>query len=505
MTLPDKKLESKQLERHLLAGLFSCPEVFPDIDLKINEHDFVYLPHKKIYGVIKSILLKGEDLDKIIVSQKVGNLGCVFEDQINIYDYIDNITFNKVNAKAALASAGELIKLRVRRDLIRVADNLIDYSVGSKTEDVSKLIQEADSIYNNKITSLDLHCKNPEDIFGNLHDMILERSKNPIQDFGFSTPFDEFNRMFGGLRSKNLYAIASRPGQGKTTFLSHMCLHVAERNDIEALYLDTEMSTAEQQFRMAANISGVPLWYIETGKWASNPDFCDKINKAFEKIRKHRFYHYEVGNKDIDQVISIIRRWHLSRVGRGKKCFIVYDYLKLTGEKTGSNWAEHQVIGDKVDKLKKISEEIDSPIFTAIQLNRSGENQNRRSEALVDDSSAIALSDRLQWFASFVGIFRRKTADEVAQDGQDFGTHKLLPIKTRYQGKDPAGHQDMIRRRTMENVRGEPSVIEKWVGNYINYSVENFTVKEKGSLRDVVNRENETFDLENVAQREDTL
>lgn len=54
----DKSLESKHLERHFLAGLFSSPEVFPDVDIKINENDFVYAPHKKIYGVVKSFPYK---------------------------------------------------------------------------------------------------------------------------------------------------------------------------------------------------------------------------------------------------------------------------------------------------------------------------------------------------------------------------------------------------------------------------------------------------------------
>lgn len=501
----DRKLESKQLERHLLAGILTSPEIFTDIDVKINENDFVYTPHKKIYGVIKSCILKGETLDKVLLAQKIESLGCVFQDQINIYDYIDNITFNKVNQKGAFEAASELVKLRIRRDLIKVADNLIDYAKTSNNDDVSKLVQEADNIYNNKVSLLDLECKNPENIFENLQEIILERAANPIEDFGFATPFPEFNRLFGGLRSKNLYAIASRPGQGKSTFLNHMCLHVSKLNNVEALYLDTEMSTVEQQFRMAANISGVPLWYIETGKWKTNDEYSKKVYEAFNALKQFRYYHYEVGNKDIDQVISLIRRWYLSRVGRGKKCFVVYDYIKLTGEKTFANWAEHQVIGEKVDKLKKISEEIDAPIFTAIQMNRSGENQNKRSDLVVDDSSAIALSDRLQWFASFVALFRRKTSDEIALDGQGHGTHKLVPVKTRYQGREPAGHQDLLKRRVMENVRGEPAVVEKWVNNYVNYSVDNFSVVEKGSLRDVINKENEVFDLANNHDQEDTL
>ena len=54
--------------------------------------------------------------------------------------------------------------------------------------------------------------------------------------------------------------------------------------------------------------------------------------------------------------------------------------------------------------------EVNAPMLTAMQLNRSAEGRNR-----VDDSSAISLSDRLQWFAAFVGIFRQKDEEELMQ------------------------------------------------------------------------------------------
>ena len=107
----------------------------------------------------------------------------------------------------------------------------------------------------------------------------------------------------------------------------------------------------------------------------------------------------------------------------------------------------------------------------------------------MDDSSAISLSDRLQWFASFVAIFRRKTTDEITEDGEEFGTHKLVPLKTRFQGRDAAGHHDLVRRRFQDGS-------EKWVNNYLNFSVENFGVTERGSLRNVVDRINEQYILE---------
>jgi len=183
-------------------------------------------------------------------------------------------------------------------------------------------------------------------------------------------------------------------------------------------------------------------------------------------------------------------------VGRGNKCVIAYDYVKMTGDKVGKNWAEHQAIGEKIDKLKRVSEEINAPLITAMQMNRSGESFNRNSGTLVDDSSAISLSDRLQWFATFVAIFRRKTLDEIAMDGERFGTHKLIPLKTRFQGRDAAGHQDLLRRRTSETVNGRTVQSEKFVNNFLNFRVENFQVKEEGSLQDIITFEEQSFDIQ---------
>jgi len=334
--------------------------------------------------------------------------------------------------------------------------------------------------------------------------MVEERGNNPQEESGLQTPYPEFNRMFGGLLPGNIYSIISRPGEGKTTWLNDICHKTSIKNNIMALFLDTEMSTEEIQFRMLASLSGVPLWYIQTGNWRKDPDMCEKIREAWKGMENQRYFHYPVGNMSIDEVCSVIRRWYYSKVGRGNPCILAYDYIKMTGESVGKNWAEYQAIGQKIDKLKKISEEIGAPILTAMQQNRSGEHFNKRVSNITDDSSTAAQSDRLQWFASFVGIFRRKVPEEIALDAEEFGTHKLIAIKTRFQGRDAAGHQDIMRRTIVERVAGREVRSTKWTPNFINYDVDNFGVTEKGSLRHIIERERERYDIsDNGAARED--
>ena len=136
-----------------------------------------------------------------------------------------------------------------------------------------------------------------------------------------------------------------------------------------------------------------------------------------------------------------------------------------------------------------------------MQLNRTGERG--RANSVVDDASAISLSDRLQWFASFVAIFRRKSLEELAMDGEDFGSHKLIPLKTRWQGKDAAGHQDLFQRREDPNDSNSDLI---WVPNFLNFDVNNFDIEERGSVADIIRRENGIVEIDDLGADElDTL
>ena len=495
------KIYSLEMERHVLGGLINHPDIFPEIDGFVTEKDFYNDVHYTIFNVIKSCAYHNEAVDKILLATKIKELGVSFKDDINIYDYIEHISFTQINRSAVIESAKELVKFRIRREIEATANKLKKEVETNGSKQVDEIIGDCDSIYNDKISNYTDSDK-PEKITDDLLELVEEAGNNPESESGFSSPYPEFNRLYGGFRCGHVYAIASRPGEGKTTWLNDVCFKSAKENGIKALILDTEMTTEEIKFRMISSLTGVPTWYLETGNWRKTPDYYDKVRNAEALLKDNNdYYHMHVSNKSIDQICSIIRRWYYNTVGRGNKCLIAYDYVKLTGEKVGQNWAEYQAIGEKISRLKEIAEEVNAPLLTAMQLNRSGENRNRTGSSLIDDSSAISLSDRLQWYAAFTAIFRRKTLDEIALDNQydengrlifDSGTHKLIPLKSRFQGKDAMGHQDYLRRLF-------PDGSQKYIMNYLNFSIENFEVREKGSLRHICERARETYALDDQA------
>ena len=484
-------LFSLQTEKYCLAGLLRSPEVFYDLSAMVSDKDFADPSHNIIFSAIAGSILKNETVNPTFIAKKIKDAGITFKDGLDIFDYIDSIQFIKTDPKSLKEAFRTLVDLRVRREIAKNATEIVDYLKKSKSEPIDKVISHCDVIFNKEIKKV-YESNEPVNLFDGIEELIESRGNNPVEDIGYKTQFPIFNDRVGGLRPGNLYAIVSRPGAGKTTFLSSIGLGVAMESkfEVKVLYLNSEMFAEDMQIRLAASLTQVPFYYLETGNWRKNKEMFDKVRSVLPTIKNYQQFHHEIGNRSIDEVTSFCRRWFYKNVGRGGKCLIIYDYFKLLGnEKINNNLAEHQIIGAAIDKMKKLSEELACPIFAAMQTNRSGNSFNKKSKDIADDSTAVALSDRLLWFTSYLGILRGKTADELEEDGVEFGSHKIIDLKRRFQGKLANGHIDLVRRTFKDGT-------ENYVSHYTNINIENFRVEERGDIHDVIRANSEKCDLD---------
>ena len=790
----EKELYSLQLEKHVLGGLIRHKEAFADIEGFVSDADFYQPVHRTIYSVIRATYSHNQSLDKVILAQKVKELGLSFKDDVNIFDYIDAISFSPITKEACISSCKELIKYRICRELVNTGNKIVESVKENIERTVPEILCETDKIYNEKISQYD-NKDEITDLFSAAKEFCLNIAANPIEEIGLITPFKSFNTLFGGIRSGNgVYAICSRPKSGKAleentpiptpngwtaikdlkagdevfssdgtitkvvgtmrwenrsvfkiitsdgdeiiadenhewlarpdrrkpndwkiietkniekfsrpvklpltmpiqtspknlpihpyvlglwlgngtssdgsftcldadgvfyteklktlgyalkkqdkAFLRYTILSlkselrecgvldnkhipdiylrgsIEQRKDLvrglmdtdgyvspkgkaefcntnkkiaygfwellktlgikasigvsraklygkdcgekfrinfhcldlvslprkaqflkqkikkpnqyisaqkiekkmntvciqvehpshlflcgksmipthnstflleiakgcvrlnpklKVLYLDTEMKSEVNKLRGISSATGIPMWWLETGKWINSPEYRKKFESHIGSLDdlSGRIFHKTVCDKPIDEICSLIRRWFLKEVGRDGIGMVVYDYIKLTGEVLGSNWSEHQAIGEKITMLNKVGTELNIPIWTACQLNRSAEDG-------VDDSSAIAISDRLQWYAAFVAIFRRKRAEELLEWGVSSGSHLLKPTATRFQGKEAAGHNDLIMLPKQKGQR-KP----RYEQNFINFDVKNFKIDDRGTLEEM--------------------
>ena len=506
---------SLQIEKHVLGGLLKNPELLADIEPFVSDKDFYNNAHVSIFKIIKNSILSQQNVDSVLVAQKIKDCGAEnsfkesFGNEVSVFDYIDNLSYVQISKKGVVEAARKLVDLRIKRELIDSTTEL--QKIIKSGESATEIIGKCDVAWNGQITSYSTLDDKPTELFEDLFQEISDTKE--VESSGFLTPYSEFNRLYGGFRPGNVYCFAARPGQGKTTFLNNIVFRTAlkQGKSVPILFIDTEMDKRDIRKRMLSALSGVSLHLIETGKFKKNKEAYEKVSTAAKQLENVKFpcKHYQAGSVTIDQIVSKIRRWMLSDVGRGNPAIIAYDYLKLTGEKVGQNWAEYQVMGEKVGMLHQLSLELNVPIVTAVQLNRTAENFNRRGSQASNDSAAMAISDRIQWFCSFTAGFTRKTVEEMALDeglvvdeaqnmtdmGQldqlRFGTHKMTVYKSRVQGEDAAGHHDLVRRAL-------PDGSVRYENNYLNFDISNFGVEERGSLASIVDAQREFHNLDDA-------
>jgi hypothetical protein len=132
-------------------------------------------------------------------------------------------------------------------------------------------------------------------------------------------------------------------------------------------------------------------------------------------------------------------------------------------------------------------------MMTSVQANRLGITGNRGADSIVDDESVVSLSDGITQFCSHLFLLRRKIPDEMHEEGNRFGTHKLINLKARHLGKDALRAINPVEMPDGSNKN-----------NFINLEIENFKVTERGDLQDIVNSMNNQ-DVQVVSNDSETI
>tara|TARA_Y100001963_G_scaffold56242_1_gene78680 strand:- start:26456 stop:28039 length:1584 start_codon:yes stop_codon:yes gene_type:complete len=511
-------LNSPELEKQLLSALIKYPNSFSVISPLISEDDFYtahgsYV-HQTIFKMIKRSQESGsgEVLDEVILIERLKAASVSFVDNIDIGDYIRGLLLKKTSEESVLSIALELQNFTVRREITAQCGSISDEMKKMVGVPVPDVIRTADKLYNDKIDFYSKENIHPENIYDDIGEVLEDLADNPA-DPGMMAPHMPYlNRLYGSLlRPGNISVICARTGVGKTTFCLDFVTKISAANDnVPILHFDNgEMTKQELQMRQASALSGVPMYLIESGKW-KNSSYIDpatqteysaeqtraKVVNAVKIMKDRKFYYYDVAGLTVNEIVQVARRFYLSKVGRGKPMILSFDYIKTTNEMSNSNKSSWDLIGEMVDKFKQfIKKEMtfnNRPMIgmiTSVQSNRTGIVGNRGPDAIIEDDSIIAGSDKINSFCSHLFILRPRLAQELQLEPSSYGraTHRLKCVKHRHLGED--------RQRATEHVLipsldddGEAVGNNRSESNALMLRIDNFGVEEVGDLRDLADQ-----------------
>jgi hypothetical protein len=224
------------------------------------------------------------------------------------------------------------------------------------------------------------------------------------------------------------------------------------------------MSKEDHLNRIIANLSGVPINEVSTGKFVDDPDKYEQVADAVKQISSIPYSYVSVAGKPFEQVLNLIKRWVAQEIktdeyGKTNDCLIVYDYLKLMSSSSiTNNIQEYQALGFQITSLHNLCVKLDIPCLSFVQLNRDGITK--------ESTDAVSGSDRLIWLCTSFSIFKIKSPEELAEDGPNAGNRKLVPIVSRHgAGMDDGDYINMVMEgsyakltelRTRNQIKNQP-------------------------------------------------
>lgn len=487
---------SYELEKTVLGGLLQNTHLWSNVSNFLTEKDFYSedsQAHRSIFLLIKHALNNSETIDEVILIDRLDRLNVSFPDDIDLPEYIKGLAFYEVSEDVFLQSVKELKKYSVRREIHNACTKVQKHvnKVDPNTK-YSDILEASDKLYNEPLKTFERGDHSFVNLFEMIPDMVEERGENPVTNFGMLGPYPSVNKIYGSLLLPgNITVVAARTGSGKTTVALDFATKVADHYDVPVLHFDNgEMSEEELAFRQVAALTKLPLFLIQTGRWRNSSwgeltsqQVVHRVRSCYKKLKKIKFFYENVAGMSPDDMASLVKRFYYSEVGRGNPLIFSFDYIKtdFSSMKNGgpSGWEK---IAYMIDKFKQtIHRDIcfdgkpQISMFTSVQTNRAGIVNNRSPDNIVEDESVVALGDAISHFCSHLFLLRKKVAEELILEGENFGTHKLINLKSRHLGEDIEGALNLVEM---------PDGTKK--GNYINLDIKSFGVEDKGDLRDLV-------------------
>ena len=432
------KLSDSAAERAVLSGIFNYGEdVYFDICDLIQEQSFTIDSNIYLYKCLKHIFTNHQNpkIDVALVLSAAEELSLskilTKKEEIQHLQAIINFPVEKGNLRKF---AAKIKKLEIARLLQQQLEEAKDRVVKiSGNESIGNIVGIAEDIIFNFTSMLSDTEDAPSELGKNIQDYIDEIIANPIDQIGIPTGFPVYDKSIGGgLRKSTVNVIAARPKTGKTLLADNMSFNIADLCDVPVLNLDTEMTREDHINRTLAMMTDVEINEIETGQFSKSPTKTDKINKAANKLKNLKIFHKSIAGKPFEDQLSLVRRWLIKDVGlnedgTAKDCVIFYDYLKLMDSQgVSQDMKEYQVLGFMMTQLHNFATKYKVPVVAFVQLNRDG-----ITKETTDTASG---SDRIIWLCSNFTIFKRKTDEEIAEDGPAAGNRKLLPVISRHGG-----------------------------------------------------------------------
>ena len=377
----DEPPNNIEAEQAVLGSILVSNDIFDEVSPHINSKNFYDPMHQKIYIAIEKLIFGGMLANPITLKNYFENE----KDELNIPEYLIKITKFSSSSRQAIEYSKLIYDLFVKRELIKISENL---SFSAKSNDLDKdsknIIEETEKTlfdlaekgnFNSSLVKFDEAMKQTIDMASNAF-------KNEEGIVGVPTGLTELDSRLGGLHKSDLIIIAGRPSMGKTALATNIAFNAAKKIQDDqkkscVAFFSLEMSSEQLSTRIIAEQSRIKSNDIRRGK-ISEEQF-DKFIETSKNISELPLY--------IDETPAISIAALSNRARRIKRLFgldiIVIDYIQLMRANSARE-GRVQEISEITQGLKALAKELSVPVLALSQLSRAVEQRDDKKPLLSD-------------------------------------------------------------------------------------------------------------------------
>ena len=370
-----------EAEQSVIGSILLSNEIFDEINMIIVSKNFYDPMHQKIFGAIEKLIYSGMLANPITLKNHFENE----KDELNVPEYLVKITKFSTSSRQAIEYSKLIYDLFVKRELIKISENVID------TAKLNDLDNDGQKIIENFEKSLfDLAEKGSfsnslikfDEAMRQTIEMASSAYKNDEGIVGVPTGLTDLDDRLGGLHKSDLIIIAGRPSMGKTALATNIAFNAAKKLQDDGkkssiAFFSLEMSSEQLSTRILAEQSRIKSNDIRRGR-ISEEQF-DKFIETSKDISELPLY--------IDETPAISIAALSNRARRIKRLYgldmVVIDYIQLM---RASNFKDGRVqeISEITQGLKALAKELSVPVVAFSQLSRAVEARDDKKPQLAD-------------------------------------------------------------------------------------------------------------------------
>lgn len=392
--------QATELEEAVLGALML--EKGTDIQVLdiLKPESFYIEAHQKIFRAIVDLSTKHEPIDQLtVIEQLKRNNDLEF---IGGPFYITKLV-SRIGSAAHLEYHSRIIAQKyIQRELIKVTSS-IQNKAYDQSYDVNDLLDSAEKELFNLAYG---NIKNETvDIGSVVKTAIKSIEEAALREDGLSgvpSGFTSLDRVTSGWQNSDLVIIAARPSMGKTAFVLSMCRNIAVNHKRPVAIFSLEMSSLQLVNRLISSETELSGDKIKTGKLA--PYEWQQLETKIKNLEEAKIFIDDTPAISLFELRAKCRRLKMQHDIQ----LVVVDYLQLMTGPPETKGNREQEVSMISRGLKAIAKELNVPMISLSQLNRSVEMRSgdkrpqlsdlRESGAIEQDADIVIFIHRPEKF-----------------------------------------------------------------------------------------------------------